>query len=174
MTSFIEELWSSIFTPGPSSTLLLATNATFAGLQVLLFALLIATYSIHFIVLSFLSGSLWWLINWFAREVRETQAREEEKARQREKVIEKGKSKPAEDTRTPGALDSTESDTETESLAGSRRLKASNPVQPAGTSTGKQEALSEEEELRKRRSHGESSGYVSTDSEWEKVDDKNA
>ncbi|KAL1853324.1 hypothetical protein Plec18167_005586 [Paecilomyces lecythidis] len=168
MTSFVEDLWSSIFTPGPTSTLLVATNATFAALQVLLFALLLATYSIHFVILSFLSGSLWWSINWFAREVRETQAREDEKTKQRE-----GKTK-SDETRPSAALDNAGSDTETESLAGSRRLKGSSQVDPSGAAAGKLGSSSEDEQLRKRRSLGESSGYVSTDSEWEKVDDKNA
>src|ERR1700760_4545317 len=75
-SSFFENLWSSIFTPGPTPTLLVATNATFAALQVLLLALLVATYSIHFVVLSFLSGALWWSITWFAQEVGAEQARQ--------------------------------------------------------------------------------------------------
>ncbi|KAF2851108.1 Pkr1-domain-containing protein [Plenodomus tracheiphilus IPT5] len=59
MASFFEQLWESIFTPGPTPTLLVATNASFAALQLLFFAMLIATYSIHFIILSFLCAGLW-------------------------------------------------------------------------------------------------------------------
>ncbi|KKA26484.1 hypothetical protein TD95_004234 [Thielaviopsis punctulata] len=69
MTSFFVELWTSIFTPGPTPVLLKATNATFAALQVLLFLLYLSIHSIHLIVLSVLCGGLWWAINWFAREL---------------------------------------------------------------------------------------------------------
>ncbi|KAI8939439.1 hypothetical protein NX059_003219 [Plenodomus lindquistii] len=84
MASFFEQLWESIFTPGPTPTLLVATNASFAALQLLFFAMLIATYSIHFIILSFLCAGLWWSINWFAVEIRAAQAKEEEAKRIRE------------------------------------------------------------------------------------------
>jgi hypothetical protein len=77
MAAFFESLWNSIFTPGPTPTLLLATNASFAALQILLLALLIATYSIHFIILSGLTAGLWWAINWFAGELRAAQEKEE-------------------------------------------------------------------------------------------------
>src|SRR6266511_4586715 len=77
MTSFIENLWQSIFTPGPTPTLLLATNIAFAALQLLLLGLLVATYSIHFVVLSLLCAGLWWSINWFSAEL----AREAAKAK---------------------------------------------------------------------------------------------
>lgn len=80
MSQFVQDLWMSIFTPGPTSTLLVATNVAFAALQMVFLALLIATYSIHFIILSFLCGGLWWAINWFAAEVRVAQAQQEEQA----------------------------------------------------------------------------------------------
>ncbi|KGQ12117.1 V-type ATPase assembly factor PKR1 [Beauveria bassiana D1-5] len=60
MSSFIVELWESIFVPGPTPTILRATNATFAALQLTLFALFVGTYSIHFVILSILSAGLWW------------------------------------------------------------------------------------------------------------------
>ncbi|RMD43394.1 hypothetical protein DV735_g1709, partial [Chaetothyriales sp. CBS 134920] len=63
MSEFLISLWESVFTPGPTPTLLRATNATFASLQVLLLVLLITTYSYHFFILSLLSGGLWWAIN---------------------------------------------------------------------------------------------------------------
>lgn len=84
MASFFEQLWESIFTPGPTPTLLVATNASFAALQVLFFAMLLATRSIHFVILSLLCGGLWWAINWFAVEIRAAQAKEEEAKRIRE------------------------------------------------------------------------------------------
>jgi len=89
MTTFIEDLWTSIFTPGPTSTLLLATNVSFGALQTVLLALLIATYSIHFLVLSVLSAGLWWSINWFAVEVAAVRAAEEEEKRLRRERGEK-------------------------------------------------------------------------------------
>jgi len=88
MTTFIENLWTSIFTPGPTSTLLLATNVSFGALQTVLLALLVATYSIHFLVLSVLSAGLWWSINWFAVEVSAVRAAEEEEKRARGEKIE--------------------------------------------------------------------------------------
>jgi hypothetical protein len=81
MSAFITDLFQSIFTPGPTSTLLVATNVAFACLQVVLGLLLIATYSIHFIILSFLSAGLWWAINWFVAELKLAQAVEEEQKR---------------------------------------------------------------------------------------------
>lgn len=166
MGSFVEDLWSSIFTAGPTPTLLVATNATFAALQVLLFALLLLTYSVHFVVLSFLSGALWWSINWFAREVMEVQRAEEEKQ------PEKGR---AEDSvsdikRAPGR-DNTESDTETECFS---REKKSVPEAPASRTSSSTLLPGRRDDMRKRSSMGgDSSGYGSTDSEWEKVDGSN-
>lgn len=155
-TSFVADLWSSIFTPGPTPSLLVATNATFAALQFVLFLLLLATYSIHFVVLSFLCGALWWSINWFAREVQQIRAREEEEQRKAQLAEKENQS---------------DSETETEGVSGSRRRKvpaasASNTAQSTAAAGPAEDAA-----LRERRSAGaESSGYVSTDSEWEKVD----
>ncbi|EMD00098.1 hypothetical protein BAUCODRAFT_365231 [Baudoinia panamericana UAMH 10762] len=83
MADFLENLWSSVFTPGATPTLLIATNATFAALQFLLLALLVVTYSIHFLILSVLCGGLWVGINWFATELQAAQAKEEEAERLR-------------------------------------------------------------------------------------------
>ena len=71
-------LWNSVFTPGTTPTLLVASNASFAALQVLLLALLAATQSIHFVILSILCGGLWYSINWFAVEVQIAKAQEAE------------------------------------------------------------------------------------------------
>ncbi|KAH8602768.1 ER protein Pkr1-domain-containing protein [Bisporella sp. PMI_857] len=81
MSAFITDLFQSIFTPGPTSSLLIATNVAFAGLQVVLAFLLVATYSIHFAILSFLCAGLWWAINWFVAELKLQQKLEEEKKR---------------------------------------------------------------------------------------------
>ncbi|KAE8163555.1 ER protein Pkr1-domain-containing protein [Aspergillus tamarii] len=182
MVSFVEDLWASIFTPGPTPTLLVAANATFAALQLVLFLLLLATYSIHFVVLSVLSASLWWSINWFAQELAAVQKEEAEKEKTQSKELlteedNDDKRKSEASRRTPGALDSTESDTETESLM-ERKISAVSAAAPPSTTTTATTAATlqppeQQGGIRKRPSmSGESSGYVSTDSEWEKVDDK--
>lgn len=63
------ELWQSVFTPGPTPALLVAANTSFAALQIVLFALLYLTHSLHFVAMSVLCAGLWWAINWFAAEV---------------------------------------------------------------------------------------------------------
>ena len=160
MASFFEDLWNSIFTPGPTPILLVATNASFAALQFILLALLVATYSVHFIVLSCLCAGLWWSINWFVGELEAGKKREETSRREKEKSPEPEKSSRA------------GSDTETETPPPPYRPTAPPPPPPppkeqsvllkpkpaAGTGT-----------VRQRHSQGEGSGYVSTDSEWEKV-----
>ena len=160
MASFVEELWNSIFTPGPTPTLLVATNAVFAGLQLVFLALLLTTYSIHFVVLSVICAGLWWSINWFASEIRAaSKAKEEEEAKRQRK-----KEKSPEPDRG-------ESDTETE---GPARRPAKRTVAGSRESAGLLKPQPEEA-IRNRRSLVDSSGYVSTDSEWEKVsegDDK--
>ncbi|KNG84001.1 ER membrane protein (Pkr1) [Aspergillus nomiae NRRL 13137] len=177
MVSFVEDLWASVFTPGPTPTLLVAANATFAALQLVLFLLLLATYSIHFVVLSVLSASLWWSINWFAQELIAVQAQEAEKTQSKELVTDEDdddKRRSEASRKTPGALDSTESDTETESLM-ERKISAVSAAAPPSTTTAAATLQPPEQQggIRKRPSmSGESSGYVSTDSEWEKVDDK--
>ncbi|MCJ1362721.1 hypothetical protein MMC16_001827 [Acarospora aff. strigata] len=151
MSNFLVELFSSIFTPGPTPTLLVATNASFAALQLLLLALLIATYSIHFLILSFISAGLWWAINWFAAEL---QAAKEEEARKAEGP---GSGK------TTGDAD--DSGTETE---------AAEDVDRGDSGERKEGGLTlpEAHSVRRRRSLGEQSGEMSTDSEWEKVDEE--
>lgn len=81
MSAFVTDLFQSIFTPGPTSSLLIATNVAFAGLQIVLALLLWATYSVHFAVLSFLCGGLWWAINWFVAELKLQQMMDEENKR---------------------------------------------------------------------------------------------
>lgn len=156
MANFFEELWRSIFTPGTTPTLLVATNASFAALQFLLLILLLATYSVHFLVLSLLSAGLWYAINWFAQELQIERAKAAAKEQQdrREKSPEPG------------------SDTETEIDSQSAVPKHVNtPKTETSSTTGHLQASTSTsaDDLRRRRSLGDSSGYVSTDSEWEKV-----
>jgi len=154
MSNFLVELFSSIFTPGPTPTLLVATNISFAVLQLLFLALLIATYSVHFIVLSFLCAGLWWAINWFAAELH-VAASEEEEARKMGRAGSEMRS---------GYVD--ESGTETE---------AAEEGADRGNNSQRQEKSlrpPEVQGVRQRLSYGEQSGDMSTDSEWEKVEEE--
>jgi hypothetical protein len=140
MSVFITDLFQSIFTPGPTPSLVVATNAAFAGLQLVLLLLLIATYSIHFLILSFLSASLWWGINWFVNEIKIQRALEEKKL--------------LEDT---AAGDDTETEAETvidagEVVSGSKEVEVPN----------------RKGELKNRGGSG-SKSEASTEDEWERV-----
>lgn len=147
MATFVQDLWESIFTPGPTPTLLVATNVTFACLQFVLLLLLIATYSIHFVILSFISGGLWWAINWFAVELKAAQIKEEkEKARAQQRA-----------SRQP----TDDSDTEVETViakglpkTGSRDIE---PMEQAGDMKLRAESTSD------------TKSSVSTEDEWEKI-----
>lgn len=167
-TSFFEDLWSSVFTPGPTPTLLVATNATFAALQLVLFTLLIATYSVHFVVLSFLSGALWWSINWFAKEVREVQAaQQKEEEEQQKKLAERNNDSSSAAENNSGS----ETETETERVSTKPRRRRVNQQADKTAPATAVDLPGDDSNLKKRESAGnESSGYTSTDSEWEKVD----
>lgn len=229
MATFMTNLWESVFTPGPTPTLLIATNATFGSLQVLLLILLLTTSSIHFAILSVLCAGLWYSINWFAREVQAAKAAEEAAAG------------PTEDQQSPNdtrqtSPDPTGSDTETEidpivttatgsnptrttaapaqqrrkppppqpgqapmppptsaasSVARSPEVTSKpaaprpaqvpttkqiaqhlSPNPPPTSATGVDGSQDVSGSGRRRPSMGDSSGYVSTDSEWEKVSDQ--
>ncbi|KAI0974415.1 ER protein Pkr1-domain-containing protein [Xylaria arbuscula] len=148
MAGFVEQLWESIFTPGPTPSLLIATNVTFAALQLVLLALLIATYSVHFVVLSFISGGLWWAINWFATELNAAKAREEaEKARAKQRPTRQG---------------TDDSETEVETIISESKPKTgSSEVEPV-EQTG-------DLKLRVTEQSSESKSAASTEDEWEKV-----
>ena len=153
MATFLTDLVKSIFTPGPTPSLILATNASFAALQLVFLVLLILTYSVHFIILSFLSAGLWWAINWFAKELEAANQKEKEAKHIRE--MRKGQDdRVIEDsgTETEGADSRSRSD--------GRQNPPEKLLKPGNA----------EGAVRKRRSLGEaSSGDLSTDSEWDKV-----
>lgn len=79
--SFFADLWDSIFVPGTTPTLVLATNISFFLLQILLVVLLITTGSYHFLAMSILCGGLWAGIRWFVRELEELNRLEAEKSK---------------------------------------------------------------------------------------------
>ncbi|CAG9970789.1 unnamed protein product [Clonostachys byssicola] len=160
MSAFFVELWESIFTPGPTPTILRATNVTFACLQLVLALLLAATYSIHCVVLSVLCAGLWWSVNWFAAELKAVQEAERAKE-EREGTSGADKDK---EKRRRGELDTGESDTEVEVDTG--RIPAS-----ADAVSSVVEVVAPEGELKKR---GEDTpagtqSSASTEDEWEKV-----
>jgi len=193
----MENLWGSVFTPGTTPTLLLATNATFGLLQLTLAGLLAATYSIHFVILSVLCAGLWWSINWFATELQAAQQKEEEAERIRKaKQRETGSS--AESPESKGGWKSSGEvadsandegiDTETEMEGDAQRqrmeykpakkdeeirqgvidsLKKSGAATAGGASTGLGVHATG---ARQRATEGDLSGEISTDSEWEKVE----
>lgn len=201
MASFVQELWESIFTPGPTPTLLVATNASFSALQLLLVVMLVATRSVHFVILSFLCGGLWWSINWFAAEIRAAQAKEEEAKRIRDARRDKGHgAHPGNDGEAMDTGDDTEVDTgveqtrrrptskraarpETQSTvfvehpkesssggkAGTASMGAPASVSSRGATTGLAPLVDEAMKRRSGSGLGESTGDLSTDSEWEKL-----
>ncbi|KAL4788375.1 ER protein Pkr1-domain-containing protein [Aspergillus varians] len=171
MASFMKDLWSSIFTAGPTPTLLLATNVTFAALQSLLLILLVATHSIHFAILSTISGALWYLINWFARELKQAQAQTAEQETLSEKATGEATER---DAKPRGTTEGADSDTETEPLVDIKNASAPSPELQSATVSATLRVPDSSSDVRKRLSaSGDSSGYASTDSEWEKVDDSN-
>ncbi|USP73318.1 hypothetical protein yc1106_00592 [Curvularia clavata] len=204
MASFFEQLWESIFTPGPTPTLLVATNASFAALQLLLFVMLLATYSIHFAILSLLCGGLWWSINWFAAEIRAAQAKEEEAKRIREARRGTKEKSGGGDGEAMDSGDDTEVDTEVEqkealkpkpkAFGGPRpeaqstvfvdrpegsgaasvpqaSVAASSQGRPTSSTTGATTGLAApaDEAMKRRKGMAESTGDLSTDSEWDKL-----
>lgn len=154
MATFFADLMSSIFTPGPTSTLIVATNVSFAGLQLVLFALLLLTYSVHFAILSGLCAGLWWAINWFVRELRAANENEKEAQKLRE-------------LKRDGEEKDEDSGTETEGGSAENLSRSPDASRRAGSAL---EVDDKERELRKRRSMGSASEGLSTDSEWDKVE----
>ncbi|EGY18424.1 hypothetical protein VD0004_g8545 [Verticillium dahliae] len=173
MASFAENLWNSVFTPGTTPTLLYATNASFAALQLTLLALLAATRSIHFIVLSFLCAGLWRAINWFAAELAIAQARE---AADNDRAAAPGG--PAD---TPGggggssssSDDDTEVDTAVDQAVRSRKTagSASREVEVEGSAAGelKQRSAAAAAAASGPASAAGTQSSASTEDEWEKV-----
>ncbi|KJZ77885.1 hypothetical protein HIM_02522 [Hirsutella minnesotensis 3608] len=147
MSSFIVDLWESIFVPGPTPTILKAANATFAALQAVLLVLLVATTSVHFVILSVLCAGLWWSINWFAAELAVAQKQEQQRESEDKRLRQAQGADAAADT---------SSDTEVEGTA--TRTGAA-----AATAAG---------EVRHRPAQASPSGTqssASTEDEWEKV-----
>jgi len=168
MSAFFEDLFQSIFIPGATPTLVVAANASFGALQVVLLGLLVATYSIHFLILSVLCGGLWFSINWFVRELQAS--KEEELAS--EKKSGGGKEGRERDGLRQGADDSgteTEADVLSTSSRNQKGVQANldKDVQSMASSASSLKPESGDKQARHRKSSGNFSG---TDSEWDKME----
>ena len=156
MSSFIVDLWESVFVPGPTPTILKATNITFAALQLTLFLLLLGTYSIHCVVLSILCAGLWWSVNWFAAELAIHQREEEAKKKQQEQ----------QQPRQRAGDTGDDSETEVETAVPEKQ-----PVREDAAEAGV-EAVEQQGEVKHRIAAPVVAGTqssVSTEDEWEKV-----
>lgn len=161
MSSFFVELWEGIFTPGPTPTILKATNVSFAALQVVLLSLLYATYSVHFVVLSALCGGLWWSINWFARELKIAQAAEaERKKKEEEKKKLQGDGSGSSDTEVEGKV--------ARRTTRSSKKSGAGPAAAAAAAKADAEPLESRGEV-KQRAVLEPQSSASTEDEWERV-----
>ncbi|KAK9473290.1 ER protein Pkr1-domain-containing protein [Dipodascopsis tothii] len=69
MSGFFTDLWESIFTPGTTPTLIRATHASFAALEITLISLCISTYNKHFLFMTLIATGLWAGITWFISEL---------------------------------------------------------------------------------------------------------
>lgn len=175
MANFMEDLWTSIFTDGATPTLLIATNVTFAALDLVLLSLLFLTYSIHFVVLFVLASGLWWAINWFTKEVQLAKAEEERLQKTRRDASMKASNV---DPDAAGDEMSSRDGEDTEVEAEEDRSRQAVPQKTAAQASGSapgglspSDAETMRQRQQQRRSMAESTGSLSTDSEWEKVGD---
>ena len=167
MADFLPNLWESVFVSGATPTLLLATNVTFALLQIVLVLLLALTYSIHFAILSVICGGLWWSINWFAAEVAAVRAEEEAKAK-REKEKEDAKAGVGGGESADDEGESTEVEEHGAGLDASRASLSLSGFEEQVVSSGREE---EDTTTAARQRNVKTPDLSGTDSEWEKVED---
>ncbi|EME77906.1 uncharacterized protein MYCFIDRAFT_212589 [Pseudocercospora fijiensis CIRAD86] len=193
MADFLTNLWESVFTPGTTPTLLVATNCTFGALQILLLGLLAATYSIHFAILSVLCGGLWYSINWFAVELQAAQKAEVEAERLRKKRQQEKEwsaegdaaDDEGENTETEGGMRQSVTSLGEPDVVSSRgepakaeiiealRAAAHAPVGSGDSAASGVQPIVGGSESRQRRidDSDKAPSEFSTDSEWEKVDE---
>lgn len=69
MASFFVALWESIFQPGTSPQLIVATHVSFALLLCVLGSQIYLTKNIHFIALAVIAALLWVTVTWFIYEL---------------------------------------------------------------------------------------------------------
>lgn len=80
-TTFFPLLWSSIFTPGTTPTLLIATHTSFVALLLVIITMYVATRSLHFVALGTVAIALWASITWFVAELEKAGLVEEKAGR---------------------------------------------------------------------------------------------
>ena len=139
--------------------------------------MLIATRSLHFVALSCICGGLWWSINWFAAELKAAQGVEEEARRLRRdgKEGNDGEGDQGEEQEETAASAATLKQKPKEKRV---RMESQSTVfvdRPEESAEGASSSLAPvEEEVSKRRGTGmgESTGDLSTDSEWEKLSEE--
>ena len=87
--------------------------------------LALATYSVHFIILSCLSAGLWWSINWFSRELQIAQRKEEEEEKEKlnSRVIRRGRRGTGTEGQGNDMETGSETGTETETEMGVNKIK---------------------------------------------------
>ncbi|KAL3232530.1 V-type ATPase assembly factor PKR1 [Nakaseomyces bracarensis] len=69
--SFFVSLWQSIFEPGTSPQLIIATHVSFTALLLSLIWLIYSTGIIHFYVLFVIATFLWITVIWFINELKQ-------------------------------------------------------------------------------------------------------
>lgn len=92
---FVTELWKSVFEPGTTPALVLATHVSFCLLVVSLVVFAWLSKSIHLVNLLVLAVVLWALVTWFIREL--------EALKQKEKLEAAGPGKQAATTTATGS-----------------------------------------------------------------------
>ncbi|CDH14676.1 related to V-type ATPase assembly factor PKR1 [Zygosaccharomyces bailii ISA1307] len=80
--SFFQDLWQSIFEPGTSPQLLIATHLSFASLILVLAWLSYATRNVHFFALLAIASILWGLVTWFVNELQQANLRDNDELAQ--------------------------------------------------------------------------------------------
>ncbi|EDO14815.1 hypothetical protein Kpol_339p2 [Vanderwaltozyma polyspora DSM 70294] len=74
MSNFFVQLWESIFSPGTTPQLIIATHASFFALLLTLASLIYTTGgNIHFIIMFALASVLWLTVIWFIYELQSVQ-----------------------------------------------------------------------------------------------------
>ena len=115
MASFITALWESVFQPGTSPQLILATHLSFVALLITLAWLIFVTHgNIHFIMLFIIAALLWITVIWFIQELKSAellsnQELEKEEDKTKETEIEPSKDSKASTTATEKKSNSTKS-----------------------------------------------------------------
>lgn len=98
MIGFVEDLWASVFTPGTTPTLILATHISFFLLIVSLIVFVFLTnFNIHLCNLLVLSIVLWAAVTWFIAEIQKEEAKKSKEEEQKATTSDDNKSEKKEE-----------------------------------------------------------------------------